>query len=153
MPKGYSVIKRGNVYFLYHRKNLDGKLVGMSLRTDELRDAHRKAKQKIIELECELALARKRAEQGVKNVDDMTEEEVQAWVAASFAKMGKNMAVHDRRQAEEIRRQRHEEEERQRREAQEKALDEVNPRADAFWFDARGESGRPARGSCPCLSG
>ena len=57
MARSYSVKKRNNVYYLRHRITPDGRQVQVSLRTDEQREAHRRATKKVREAEIELACA------------------------------------------------------------------------------------------------
>lgn len=128
MRKGYSVIKRGKTYFLYHRKNPEKKLVGVSLKTPELQEAHRRAKIKVAELDAALAIA---------NLPDpfegVSDTELQNVVRSWITGLDKKSSGAYNQQVMEMQLEKQKEEEEHGRIQREIILDAENPRLDQIW--------------------
>lgn len=129
MRKGYSVVKRGNNYYLYHRKNPEHKLVGVALKTNEQREAYRRAKEKVIELDAALAVSK------LPNPYENLSEEESIQVATDLINgLSRSVGKYMDQQAREIQLQKQREEEEHRRILNERRQDFENPKLDAIWY-------------------
>lgn len=142
MASSYSVRKRGNIYYLRHRITPDGRLVAVSLRTNEQREAYRRAKQLVREAELQVAQARLRAEpspeieawgQELQEADPVKAEQMVAeWLGGMKEWLDRQNAIR-KQEREEERAAQKAERQRKTEELKRQELDLTNPRLDRFW--------------------